>query len=80
MIHPPHWLTNQAVDLISVGDYEILREEFMMAFAEEEMARIKKCFEKVIPDLPAQVTAWLDPTTSGESTDPFPAVHKCLAS
>jgi hypothetical protein len=42
MIHPPHWLTNQAVDLISVGDYEILREEFMMAFAEEEMARIKK--------------------------------------
>ncbi|KAH1303619.1 hypothetical protein KXX47_008709, partial [Aspergillus fumigatus] len=36
MIHPPHWLTNQAVDLISIGDYEILRKEFMMAFAEEE--------------------------------------------
>jgi hypothetical protein len=37
-----------------------------------------RCFEKVIPDLPAQVTAWLDPTTSGESTDTLPAVHKCL--
>lgn len=37
MIHPPYWLTNQAIDLISKDDYEILHKEFMQAFAEEEM-------------------------------------------
>jgi hypothetical protein len=37
MIQPPHWLTNQAVDLISIDDYEILHKEFMTALAEEEM-------------------------------------------
>ncbi|KAH1481849.1 hypothetical protein KXX06_005100, partial [Aspergillus fumigatus] len=37
MIQPPHWLTNQAVDLISIDDYDILRKEFMTALAEEEM-------------------------------------------
>ncbi|KAJ5104890.1 hypothetical protein NUU61_002237 [Penicillium alfredii] len=37
MIHPPYWLTNQAIDLISIDDYEILHKEFMEAFAKEEM-------------------------------------------
>lgn len=37
MIHPPYWLTNEAIDLISVDNYAILREEFMKGFAEEEM-------------------------------------------
>lgn len=36
MIHPPHWLTNEAIDLISFDDYEVLHGEFMDAFAEEE--------------------------------------------
>ncbi|KAJ9199358.1 hypothetical protein DTO164E3_4670 [Paecilomyces variotii] len=37
MIHPPYWLTNEAIDLISLDSYEILRQEFMKSFAEEEM-------------------------------------------
>lgn len=36
MIHPPHWLTNQAIDLISLDEYRPLHTEFMDAFAEEE--------------------------------------------
>ncbi|PLN84892.1 hypothetical protein BDW42DRAFT_183365 [Aspergillus taichungensis] len=36
MIHPPHWLTNEAIDLISVDDYEVMHGEFMDAFAHEE--------------------------------------------
>ncbi|KAI9037060.1 Phosphotransferase enzyme family [Aspergillus affinis] len=36
MIHPPHWLTNQAIDLISSDEYEALHTEFMDASAEEE--------------------------------------------
>jgi len=36
MIHPPYWLTNQAIDLISQDDYQSLHEEFLDAFAEEE--------------------------------------------
>ncbi|KKK20159.1 hypothetical protein P175DRAFT_0433956 [Aspergillus ochraceoroseus IBT 24754] len=37
MIHPPYWLTNQAIDLINRDDYEILHKEFMEAFSKEEM-------------------------------------------
>lgn len=36
MIHPPYWLTNQAIDLINVDDYESVHKEFMEAFADEE--------------------------------------------
>jgi len=36
MIHPPYWLTNQAIDQISLDDYEVLHAEFMNIFAEEE--------------------------------------------
>ncbi|GLA68231.1 hypothetical protein AtubIFM55763_003300 [Aspergillus tubingensis] len=36
MIHPPYWLTNQAIDLISMEDYEVSHREFMEAFADEE--------------------------------------------
>ncbi|KAJ5930962.1 hypothetical protein N7466_006455 [Penicillium verhagenii] len=36
MIHPPHWLTNQAVDLINLDEYKTLHAEFLDAFAEEE--------------------------------------------
>lgn len=36
MIHPSHWLTNEAIDLISVDDYKVLHGEFMNAFAQEE--------------------------------------------
>lgn len=36
MIHPPPWLTNQAIDLISLDEYRVLHAEFMDAFAEEE--------------------------------------------
>lgn len=36
MIHPPYWLTNQAIDLISLDEYSPLHTEFMDAFAEEE--------------------------------------------
>lgn len=39
MIHPPFWLSNQAIDLISLDDYENLHNEFMEAFEKEE-ARI----------------------------------------
>ncbi|EAW11932.1 uncharacterized protein ACLA_006910 [Aspergillus clavatus NRRL 1] len=35
MIHPPYWLTNEAIDSIS-ADYEKLHRKFMEAFAEEE--------------------------------------------
>ncbi|KAE8351702.1 hypothetical protein BDV28DRAFT_162229 [Aspergillus coremiiformis] len=37
MIHPPHWLANQAIDLINIDDYELLHKEFMEALAKEEM-------------------------------------------
>ncbi|PLB50327.1 hypothetical protein P170DRAFT_454881 [Aspergillus steynii IBT 23096] len=36
MIHPPYWLTNQAIDSITLEDYESLHAEFMTALAEEE--------------------------------------------
>lgn len=36
MIHPPYWLTNQAVELISLDQLEICHTEFMDAFAQEE--------------------------------------------
>ncbi|RJE26603.1 Phosphotransferase enzyme family [Aspergillus sclerotialis] len=38
MIHPPQWLTNEAIDLISLDKYESVHAEFMKAFAEEEKA------------------------------------------
>lgn len=37
MIHPPYWLTSQAIDSISLEDYQILHAEFMEALAEEEL-------------------------------------------
>lgn len=40
MIHPPHWLTDESIDLITKDDYENLHKEFMHVFAEEE-AQIK---------------------------------------
>lgn len=40
MIHPPHWLTDEAIDLITKDDYGSLHKEFMHVFAEEE-AQIK---------------------------------------
>ena len=36
MIHPPCWLTNQAIDSISLDEYESVHAEFMEALAEEE--------------------------------------------
>ncbi|KAJ5106263.1 hypothetical protein N7456_002938 [Penicillium angulare] len=36
MIHPPFWLSNQAVDMITIPEYEPLHAEFMQALAEEE--------------------------------------------
>ncbi|KAE8152136.1 hypothetical protein BDV25DRAFT_170776 [Aspergillus avenaceus] len=36
MIHPPYWLTSQAVDGIDAAEYEKLHEEFMQAFVERE--------------------------------------------
>jgi hypothetical protein len=36
MIHPPYWLTNQAIDLIDSSEYEALHTEFMDIFAEEQ--------------------------------------------
>lgn len=36
MIHPPYWLTNQAIDLIDSSEYEALHTEFMNTFAEEQ--------------------------------------------
>jgi hypothetical protein len=37
MIHPPYWLTNQAIDSISLEDYQNIHTEFMEALAEEEL-------------------------------------------
>lgn len=37
MIHPPYWLTNQAIDLISLDEYRALHEEFMAVLEVEEM-------------------------------------------
>ncbi|RAH70510.1 uncharacterized protein BO66DRAFT_411178 [Aspergillus aculeatinus CBS 121060] len=37
MIHPPYWLTNQAIDLVNSDEYERFHAEFMAAFAEEEL-------------------------------------------
>jgi hypothetical protein len=36
MIHPPYWLTNQAIDLVNADEYKNLHAEFMAAFAKEE--------------------------------------------
>ncbi|RDW61698.1 uncharacterized protein DSM5745_10370 [Aspergillus mulundensis] len=36
MIHPPYWLSNQVIDMISINDYEPLHSEFVQALAEEE--------------------------------------------
>lgn len=36
MIHPPYWLSNQAIDMITLDKYESLHTEFMEALAEEE--------------------------------------------
>jgi hypothetical protein len=36
MIHPPSWLTSEAIDMISSDEYTVLHAEFMNAFAEEE--------------------------------------------
>lgn len=36
MIHPPYWLSNQAIDLIALDDYQTLHSEFLEVFAEEE--------------------------------------------
>ncbi|KAL1878372.1 hypothetical protein Plec18167_004444 [Paecilomyces lecythidis] len=36
MMHPPYWLTNQAVDGIDQNEYEKLHGEFMEVFKEEE--------------------------------------------
>lgn len=38
MIHPPYWLSNQAIDMIDMKDYEILHKEFMTALEVEETA------------------------------------------
>lgn len=32
MIHPPYWLTNQAIDFIDADEYETFHKEFMDAF------------------------------------------------
>lgn len=37
MIHPPYWLSNQAIDLINIDDYQVLHAEFMEALAAEEL-------------------------------------------
>lgn len=36
MIHPPYWLSNQAIDMITLDKYESLHTEYMEALAEEE--------------------------------------------
>lgn len=36
MIHPPHWLTSQPIDMIDLDAYEALHKEFMEVFEEEE--------------------------------------------
>lgn len=41
MIHPPYWLTNQAIDSISKEDYEGLHAEFMEMLVEEESKCLK---------------------------------------
>jgi hypothetical protein len=37
MIHPPHWLTSQAIDLVDADEYKDLHAEFMAALAEGEL-------------------------------------------
>lgn len=37
MIHLPYWLTDQAIDLINLDDYQRLHKKFLEAFAEEEV-------------------------------------------
>ncbi|KAJ5899352.1 hypothetical protein N7495_004096 [Penicillium taxi] len=37
MIHPPYWLTNDAIDSVNAEEYSVLHTEFMEAFAEEEL-------------------------------------------
>lgn len=36
MLHPPRWLTNEAVDTIVVDEYDKIRQEFMAILEEEE--------------------------------------------
>ena len=48
MIHPPHWLTNEGIDLINVDEYQGLHTEFMEALAVEE--------GKLERDLPFRLT------------------------
>jgi hypothetical protein len=38
MIHPPHWLTNQAIDLVDGDEYKNLHAEFMAALAERNFS------------------------------------------
>ncbi|PGH10633.1 hypothetical protein AJ79_05347 [Helicocarpus griseus UAMH5409] len=37
MLHPPQWLTSQAIDEINVSDYDKLRIEYMEILKQEEM-------------------------------------------
>lgn len=43
MLHPPRWLTNEAVDTISVPEYDEVRQEFMDILEKEEENLYKKC-------------------------------------
>jgi hypothetical protein len=36
MLHPPRWLTNEAVDTIVADEYNKIRQEFMAILEEEE--------------------------------------------
>ncbi|KIA75690.1 hypothetical protein HK57_00505 [Aspergillus ustus] len=36
MVHPPYWLSNQAIDCIQLDNYEPLHTEFLDALADEE--------------------------------------------
>jgi hypothetical protein len=37
IIHPPYWLTNQAIDLGDTDEHKDLHAEFMVGMAEEEL-------------------------------------------
>ena len=43
MLHPPRWLTNEAVDTISVLEYDEVRQEFMENLEKEEEDLYGKC-------------------------------------
>lgn len=36
MIHPPHWLSNEAIDMITIDPFKVLYDEFMDTFAQVE--------------------------------------------